>query len=85
MNSAKKNISPNESDNNETDSSETAFSKNQTKESDDSKNAPNYESKALEKARKVLRNMIGQDVTWTAIATLGGAAIVFWNAIKYIT
>ena len=84
MNSAKKNISPNESDNTETDSSETAFSKNQAKESDDSKNAPNYESKALEKAHKVLRNMIGQDVTWTAIATLGGAAIVFWNTIKYI-
>ena len=35
------------------------------------------------KAQIDLRRVLEQDVTWTAIATIGGAAIVFWNALKY--
>lgn len=30
-----------------------------------------------------IREAIGKEVTWTAIAALGGAAIVIWNIIRY--
>ena len=31
-----------------------------------------------------IREVLGKEVTWAAIAALGGAAIVIWNIIRYI-
>ena len=32
---------------------------------------------------KTIKGMVGKEVTWAAIAAIGGAAIVIWNIIRY--
>lgn len=34
--------------------------------------------------KKKIHEMLGKEVTWTAVAALGGAIIVIWNIIRYI-
>ena len=43
-----------------------------------------HKKNEIEKIYLKFPGMLKEDVTWTAIAAIGGAAIVFWNVIKYI-
>ena len=43
-----------------------------------------HKKNEIEKIYLKFPGMLKEEVTWTAVAAIGGAAIVFWNVIKYI-
>ena len=60
-----------------------------TGENDKAEDGTQSEAREKDTSEKVvsisaLRNMFGKEVTWAAVAALGGAAIVIWNIIRYI-